>query len=146
MFTDSPFEIEASDIDTLVRAGNAVKLSDGRVALPVLLVLADHSGKVFSGDEFPTAMHLTNGVQVRRMVFEHLGAAVIEVHAAPDEAPAAAAEPSSEPAASNDTANDVAVVDEAAAEPAVSAEPEPAEEPAEEVATSESTADEGQDA
>lgn len=83
MFTDSPFEIEASDIDTLVRAGDAVTLHDGRVALPVLLVLSSASGKTFAPDEFPTAMHLTNGVQVRRLVFEQLGAVVIEAHAAP---------------------------------------------------------------
>lgn len=91
MFTDSPFEIEASDIDTLVRAGDAVTLPDGRVALPVLLVLSSASGKTFTADEFPTAMHLTNGVQVRRLVFEHLGAVAVEAHAEPAVAPAAEA-------------------------------------------------------
>lgn len=118
MFSTSPNEIEASDIDAVQRTGDATPLGDGRVALPVLLILSSESGKTFTGEDFPIAIHLTNGVQARRVDIEDARPVLtlapgLGSESAPESAPESTAESQDDPATEPPLADAAAASDSA---------------------------------
>lgn len=61
----NPRIVEGTDIEQVQSLGDAVTLADGRTALPVLLVLAAHSGKTYGPGQLPDSLHYTDGVLPR---------------------------------------------------------------------------------